>query len=299
MGRTATAVGRWLFFLVFVALTCAPLAHMYWFWFVEQERGRQAESWPTVDGVFVRAGVEGATDSRRHASYTYTVDGRTYEGFREGFAYKEGTPIDVGARIQVYVDPADPTMSVLFPGESDARWPLYVDGGLTVVLLLFAVSRWPVVPRTLSSRQSNALPFTVSFLVMLGACAILGYWVLELQRGQAALSWPTVPGVLEQAGGKQTSEVYRYEVGGRKYRSQRVRFAWGRKHGYATGQEIRVFVNPADPKDAVLYPGRNWSPVIPLFVLFWLVVAAGLTWATWPPWGTGATQWSSSRDDDD
>lgn len=285
MARRPTT-GSWLWFFLFVVLACVPSVYMAWFWFVEQERGRQSESWPAVDGVFERAGVKGGSESTRHASYRYTVDGKTYQGYRAGFAYKEAPPIDPGAAVKVYVDPADPTMSVLVPGESDKRWPLGVGVGLTVFLALFAAARWPVMSPTYSSRRSSWLPFLVSSGVLLGACAILGLWALEQLRGRDSLSWPSVAGVMKYPGGKSTDVEYWYEVDGRRYRGDRVRFAWTRKNGYDREQEIRVFVNPADPKDAVLYPGTNWAFGIPLFVAAWAVIAGFLTWASWPPWET-------------
>lgn len=283
------AILSWGLFLSLVAGICALLAHAAWFWFVEQERARQSASWPAVDGVFERRSVPGALDSRRHAAYRYVVEGKSYQGFREGFAYKDGPLFDAGATVKVYVDPADPSSSVLYPGESDKRWPLGVGAGLSVFLALFAWARrpWPRGRRLMTGGhegETNWLPFGVSFLVMGATAWILGFWVMDLQRGRLAESWPPVAGTMQMPGGKKTGTVYRYEVEGREYRGERVRFGWGTKHPYGAGQAITVYVNPEDPKDAVLLPGPNWSPWLPLFVGFWLVLTAGLSWAFWPPW---------------
>jgi hypothetical protein len=285
----AEAVLKWGFFLLLLAGIGALLAHAAWFWFVEQERARESASWPAVDGVFERRSVPGALDSRRHAAYRYVVDGKSYQGTREGFAYKDGPLFDPGATVKVYVDPDDASSAVLYPGESDKRWPLFTGAGLSVFLALFAWAHrpWPRGQRLMTGGhkgETNWLPFIVSFLVMVGAAWILGYWVMELNRGRQAESWPAVAGTMQQPGGKKSATIYRYEVDGRSYRGARVRFAWGSKHRHGAGEAITVYVNPEDPRDAVLFPGPNWSPWIPLFVGFWLVLTAGLCWGLWPPW---------------
>jgi hypothetical protein len=283
------AIVGWAVFLFLLACIGALLSHAAWFWFVERERARQSASWPAVDGVFERHSVPGALDSRRHAAYRYVIDGKSYKGTREGFAYKDGPLFQAGAAVQVYVDPDDPSNAVLYPGESDKRWPLFTGAGISAFLALFAWAHrpWPRGRRLATggyARETNWLPFIVSFLVMVGAASILGYWVLELHRGRLAESWPAVSGTMQKPGGKKTATVYRYEVDGREYRGERVRFAWGNKHPFGADQAITVYVNPADPKDAVLFPGPNWAPWIPLFVGFWFVLTAGLCWGLWPPW---------------
>lgn len=289
-GNRAPAPLRWIFFLALVALICGLVVHAAWFWFVEQERARASASWPAVDGVFERRSVPGALDSRRHAAYTYAVDGKTYKGFREGFAYKDGPLFDPGAAIKVYVDPGDPSSSVLYPGESDKFWPVGTGAGLSALLALFAWAHrpWPRGEALMSGGyrgETNWLPFLVTFLLMSGCWVFFGLWAREQHRGRLAESWPAVAGTIQQAGGRKTQTIYRYEVDGRAYRGQRVRFAWGSKHPYGAGQAVTVHVNPDDPTDAVLYPGPNWSPWLPLFVGFWLVLTSLLCWASWPPWG--------------
>jgi hypothetical protein len=288
----AEAIVNWGVFLFLVAGICALLAHAAWFWFVEQERARQSASWPAVDGVFERHSVPGALDSRRHASYRYVVDGKSYQGRREGFAYKDGPLFEAGAAVKVYVDPDDPSNSVLYPGESDKVWPLGTGAGVSAFLALFAWAHrpWPRGRRLMTGGyegQTNWLPFLASFTVMVAALWILGLWVRELHRGRLSESWPAVAGTMQKPGGRQTAAVYRYEVAGREYRGERVRFAWGRKHPYGAGEAITVYVNPADPKDSVLVPGPNWAPWLPLFVAAWLLISSVLVWAAWPPWSTG------------
>jgi hypothetical protein len=283
------AIFNWGLFLFLLAGICALLAHAAWFWFMEKERARQSASWPAVEGVFERHSVPGALDSRRHAAYRYVVDGKSYPGRREGFAYKDGPLFEAGAAVKVYVDPDDPSNSVLYPGESDKIWPLGTAAGVSVFLALFAWAHrpWPRGRRLMTGgyeRETNWLPFLASFLVMVATWAFIGSWVRELHRGRLSESWPAVAGIMQQAGGKHTATIYRYEVDGRPYRGERVRFGWGSKHPYGAGAAITVYVNPEDPKDTVLYPGPNWSPWLPLFVGFWLVLTTGLSWALWPPW---------------
>jgi len=298
-GNRAPAPLRWIFFLALIALISGLVVHAAWFWFVEQERARVSASWPAVDGMFERRSVPGALDSRRHAAYTYAVGGKTYRGFREGFAYKDGPLFDPGAAVKVYFDPADPSESALYPGESDKRWPIGVAAGLGLFLSLFAWAHrpWPRGEALMSGGyrgETNWLPFIVTFLLMAACWVFFGWWAREQHRGRLAESWPAVAGTIQQAGGKKTHTIYRYEVDGRAYRGQRVRFAWGSKHPYGAGQAITVHVNPDDPADAVLYPGTNWSPWLPLFVGFWLVLTSLLCWASWPPWGRAGSRTSST-----
>ena len=136
-------------------------------------------------------------------------------------------------------------------------------------------------------KQSNWVPWTVSFLVCLGSCGMVGHWLMEIVRGRESRTWPSVAGVLDNVGATRRGSSYRYEVDGRQYRSNRVRFAWGRKHDYRQGDTIRVYVNPNDPGDAVLYPQPHLMPGIPLFFGFWILIAGGLCWLAWPPWAKG------------
>ncbi len=289
-GNRAPAPLRWLFFLVVVGLIAAVFVHAAWFWFPERERARASGTWPSVDGVFERRAVANALDSRRHAAYRYVVAGKTYQGFRESFAYKEGPLFDPGAAIKVYYDPANPAESVLYPGESDAVWPLFRAAGLAAFLGLFAWAYrpWPRGEALISGGyrgETNWLPFIVCFLIMAGSLVFFAFWAREQLRGRQSESWPAVAGTIQQAGGKSSHTIYRYEIDGRAYRGQRVRFAWNGKNPHGAGQAVTVYVNPDDPKDAVLYPGTNWSPWLPLFAGFWLVLSSLLCWAFWPPWG--------------
>jgi hypothetical protein len=295
-GNRAPAPLRWLFFMVLMGIIVALWVHAAWFWFPERERAHASGSWPSVDGVFERRPVANALDSSRYAAYRYVVDGKTYQGFREGFAYKDGPLFDPGAAIKVYVDPNDPASSVLYPGESDKFWPVGTAAGLSVLLGLFAWGHrpWPRGKALISGGyrgETNWLPFIVCFLVMAGSWVFLGFWAREQLRGRQSESWPAVAGTIQQAGSTnprasyKLSTIYRYEVDGRAYRGERVRFAWGSRNPYDKGQAVTVYVNPADPTDAVLYPGTNWSPWWPLFIGFWLVLGSVLCWVFWPPWG--------------
>jgi hypothetical protein len=206
-GNRAPAPLRWIFFLTLLGLIAALFAHAAWFWFVEQERARASASWPAVDGVFERRSVPDALDSRRRAAYRYVVDGKTYQGFREGFAYKDGPLFDPGAAVKVYYDPADPSESVLYPGESDKRWPLGVAAGLSVFLGLFAWAHrpWPRGEALISGGyrgETNWLPFIVCFLLVAASLTFFGFWAREQYRGRLAESWPAVAATIQQAGGK-------------------------------------------------------------------------------------------------
>lgn len=99
---------------------------------------RAACSWPTVEATLLRSEVKSTWHSGQrggghysyspYVAYSYEVDGRRFEGDRYAFlnhssgkssvARERLAPYPVGSRVQVHVDPDDPSKSVLAPEES-------------------------------------------------------------------------------------------------------------------------------------------------------------------------------------
>jgi len=109
------------------------------------------------------------------------------------------------------------------------------------------------------------------------ALAILAFSYSQLRRAQASETWPTVPGVIEEAGGRRGPPVYRYEVRGETYRGWRTVFSSGGRQRFDKGDAVAVHVNPEDPRETVLYPGWTWrSLAMPAFGALVLLVATGI-----------------------
>jgi hypothetical protein len=107
--------------------------------------------------------------------------------------------------------------------------------------------------------------------------AILAFWIADVRRGLAARSWPSVPGVVEEAATRRKPPVYRYEVGGREYQGFRSSYG-GRRVRRNKGDAVTVHFNPEDPNEAVLHPGWSWRSLgIPVFAGLFLLVT-GLMW---------------------
>jgi hypothetical protein len=285
---------RWILFLFLVAGALAAVGFMGWFWFVEQERARQALDWPTVDGVFERNAVRGAKGDTRYVAYRYVVDGRAYRGWREGFAFKQGPRLDEGAPIKVYVKPGDPTTAVIFPGESEARWPFASGSILAAVCLLFAFAYRPWPGAVLGERFLHWVGFLTAAGAALVAAWGIGFWCVELKRGFEARSWPTVDGVFVMNGysrsgsgrstGVTVKSVYHYDVDGQRYQGFRMGFGWPRNvPPVEEGSAIEVHVRPGDPTMHVLRPGPTNNFWAPLAMAAFLVVFGGVAWLA-APW---------------
>lgn len=130
----------------------------------------------------------------------------------------------------------------------------------------------------------RVLGFGFSAVGLLATWFILVGPVMQIQR---AKSWMPVPGtvvasrVVAHRGTDSTTyrvEMrYEYEVDGRTLRGDRYHFMTGSSSGrsgkqaivdaHPPGKEITVYVNPADPSDAVVergYPTELWFGLIPL-----------------------------------
>lgn len=119
------------------------------------------------------------------------------------------------------------------------------------------------------------------------ACLIAGIVVLALYgaahaEASSGNDWTQQIGTIE----KDAPLAYRYDVDGRTYRSGRVTFGdaavneeRARALAYKTGQRVLVYVNPADPSEAVLELGRrptSWVQPLAGGLLILIGVALGV-----------------------
>lgn len=223
--------------------------------------------WTTTTGTVT---YSSAHESRRYRSvdirYRYAVDGREYEGdrFRYGYTTAMGrlssievsaaqAAYPVGSHPRVYVDPRQPSRSVL-----EARAPvedlLWVGGGLMFLLTPFVRTRRssPLGPASASASDSTKAPGATGIAEpttastdaaspsaaagsprhrAAKALAWLGILTLALgayriERVIRAKSWPITPGhvlfskitVGTSSGGNHQTEVrYEYVLDGQRY----------------------------------------------------------------------------------
>jgi len=126
-----------LFFVVGFAMLYSGLRSLY--------RGRQANSWPTVEGRIIdstleqKSGDESTTYSVK-VRYAYSVAGGGFEGDQIAFGYTGSSnfqehralsdKLQTGSRVMVHYDPEQPTRAVLATGFNRS----------TLFILIFAVT---------------------------------------------------------------------------------------------------------------------------------------------------------------
>lgn len=151
------------------------------------------------------------------------------------------------------------------------------------------------------THDDRSVPPLGSLATFVGALAACGYSAFQLFRALLASRWPEVEGEIGgtrlvhrlDADGPSADYdyvAYRYRVGGRAYRNDRVRFGpqiaptsivpeadpppdnpWAAAdlaRRYPTGQRVRVRYNPRRPQDSVLHVGPSAS--------VWIILATGL-----------------------
>jgi hypothetical protein len=143
----------------------------------------------------------------------------------------------------------------------------------------------------------RGFPISLPTPVLLAAAVLAcGYAVVQFGRALLAQRWPTVDGeiidgrVVYRAQGQNRELLdwvvtYRYEVAGRRYTNNRVRFGQLAPHsiipvrntssnralqaaGLTRSKRVRVHYNPRRPEDSVLYRTPDFR--------VWILLAAGL-----------------------
>ena len=121
-------------------------------------KARQSIAWPVAQGTVVYSDVaekyeiDGGYSYRLALSYTYTVDGKSYEGSRQTFGRQVpedeavvellAESFEPGEPVEVYYNPERPGQAVLYPGDTQGLMPVIVTGGV-----LFALGFVPLFRR--------------------------------------------------------------------------------------------------------------------------------------------------------
>ncbi|MEM8770866.1 MAG: DUF3592 domain-containing protein [Pseudomonadota bacterium] len=92
----------------------------------DYSRARASHVWPVVEGIVLSRRPEDGGRVR----YVYSYRGRTYEAHRERvfsaqFLKAPSQEFTPGAIMDVYVNPADPEFSVLYPGGATAAFVVF------------------------------------------------------------------------------------------------------------------------------------------------------------------------------
>ena len=99
------------------------------------QEGLTRKKWPTVEGQIISSDVVGGRIFQPEVGYSFTVDQKSYMGntdlkvpyfgpssARKEVAYKTVADYQVGSKVDVFYNPADPEESYLKPG---ATWDQY------------------------------------------------------------------------------------------------------------------------------------------------------------------------------
>lgn len=120
-------------------------------------------------------------------------------------------------------------------------------------------------------------------LCILAAGLLLLITVKNIYKSVAAESWPVHTGILEDKGESSafSAGLYRtsllrfsYEIDGKKYQGTRIGYGISNPDDIQrSDNSVRIFINPADPTDAVLITGFKKTHFLGLLLsggFFWL-----------------------------
>ncbi len=280
--------------------------------------------WPSVRCQLVESEVareeKGDGNYFWKVRYEYEVGGIRHQGtqyrrnYRGSSDYSEALRLalrhPVEATATCFVDPGNASEAVL---EREGFW----EGLFILIPLIFVgvgaggiyFTWWP--PRSGRESEDARMPvsdgvrrmrnrgvgclFAVFFLV--GCGATIGLFVVPVIRVLSARLWPAVPcrvvsSSLRSHSGEGTTYsvdiLYRYEVGGREYQSNRYNFMGGSTSGRSGKQEIVkrhkpgmrtvCYVDPSDPTLAVLNRGLTADMLFGLIPLAFVAVGGGGLW---------------------
>lgn len=231
-------------------------------------------------------------------SYTYRAGGAVQRGHRvrprldadpeaPEEAYRLAARYPVGAAVPCYVDPQDPTAAYLEPA---SLWQLLLIPAtllfLVVGLLVLAAFWWPKGRRqaavkrvqAITSRDRKpgqeagclALFFFVFFLA--GAAFFVPFFLVPGWQALESRSWPTAPAtVLDSRVASHASDdgttysvevLFRYQVDGRTYHSDRYDFVTGSSSGYEGKRKVVDAIPPGTETECFYDPDEPWRAVL-------------------------------------
>lgn len=279
-----------------------------------RSRMQAAKKWGKVEGVITVSKVDqppahlsdDLNDAAPIIRYRYHADGQEFESgqIRIGgqplttsvLAGRLAARYPVGARVDVYVDPANKQNALLEPGQQAnlaAQLAFTIAfGSIAAILVTHAIAGHVLY-------TGNGVPL---FAFALPGFAILGaiFSVAAFMRGRrlasASARWPAVAGIIatsdvieeqiEDTSRDDKSNIrmiqryqvdlrYAYQVGKRDFVGTMGNWGWTGIYGrrelaekaagqYRQGQPVTVYYDPEQPGNAVLEPGNQQGSLAPL-----------------------------------
>ena len=298
-----------LFFAVFFAMGSLFTA------FIVRDAAKACASrtWPTAPATILESAVKEDGDNHRFTvRYRYEYERRQFESVTYQHSYtgsddyaqaqRLADRFPAGSTTTCRVNPANPDDAVLALRSLGIAlvipFPLiFVTIGVGGIWFAWRKTKpadEATAPISSTRRQINGNLAGVAICALfavIGAALFYFLTVRTFLKVQSARSWPTIPCVVESSRVKSHSSddgttysvdiLYRYQVAGREYRSNRYSFMGGSSSGYdgkaevvrqhPPGRRTICHVNPADPNDAVLLRGFTplmWFGLLPLAFLF-------------------------------
>jgi Protein of unknown function (DUF3592) len=279
-----------------------------------RSRMHAARSWSKVEGVITVSKVDqppahvsdDLSDATPIIRYRYRAGGQEFES---GQIRIGGQPLTtrvlagrlvgrypVGARVDVYIDPADAQNAQLEPGQqanlaAQLAFAI-VFGSVAAILLAHAIAGHVLY-------TGNGVPlfaFALPGLAILGAVFSVAAFVRGRRLASVSTRWPTVAGIvttsnvieeqIEDTGREDKSIIrmihryqvdlrYAYQVGKRDFVGSAGNWGWTGIYGlrelaekaagqYRQGQAVTVYYDPEQPGHAVLEPSDQQGSLAPL-----------------------------------
>lgn len=256
---------------------------------VQEDKGKE-------DPFFVAVTYRYTWEGKSYTSDKYAPSRSSYGDYNKALERAEMLPADT--TITCYVNPKDPAEAVL---RRDPLW--FVP--LALLPLIFAAVGGAGIYGTWFSRSSrsstasqpaNSKGCVLLFggLFVVAGAAVLFLWYLpELTKSISSTKWAETPctvlssRVKTHSGDSITYSVdifYAYQFEGRDYKSNRYGLFGGSSSGYRgkaavvarypAGSKAVCYVDPKNPRDAVLKRGLGWEALFGLLPL--VFIGAGL-----------------------
>lgn len=284
--------------------------------------GNRSNNFPTVQGEVTKSEYVIVQDDRHDfitradLTYSYTVAGTDYSSETRtagmegavaspGEARRWTNEFPLGAKVDVYYDPAEPSKAVLRPGVNNIAWWMTLFGAVFAfipVLMYFGVATTLNRFSGVSNGQRTALigdtsRFASLFLMFFfGVFLIVGLvlfavgWSMR-QNESDSTAWPSTKGAVVYSGIRESTSrdneghqktsfyprvVYDFEIDGTTYTAEGITLSdsgSGKRRKaadaiakYPVAAEVDVFFDPNDRYRATLVPGRSSGSLIFLII---------------------------------
>lgn len=274
-----------------------------------RSRMKHARTWDKVAGVITASGVDQpaahVSDDQNDATpvirYRYRVGGRDFESDKVNvgglamttrvLATRMAARYPVGARVDVYVDPATPTEALLEPAAPENF------AAIVVFTTVFALIALTLTAHALTGHvlyAGNGVPlftFVFPIVALVAGAGCIGAYVRTLRLARASLQWPKAAGTIthsdvveeiveEKPDEDEKSNVrklrhryqldlrYAYTIGERDFVGTDINWGGTAIYGlrelaekaaslYRPGQNVTVHYDPDHPRHAVLEPASR------------------------------------------